>query len=99
MNGGSTMLTMGRKRSKPRDLTDPRGQLGAYVEWWIDRNHGGDKERLAKAVDVTLRTVHTWCAGTSAPDLCKLDRIAKAIGHNDWMALAAAVLRHTAKRK
>jgi transcriptional regulator with XRE-family HTH domain len=88
---------MGRPRTKPRDLTDPRGQLGAYVESWIDKHHGGDKSRLADALGVSLRTVSKWCEGEHSPDLPMLDTLAKAMGFTDWGKLACAAIRHAAK--
>lgn len=91
------MATMGRKRSKPRDLTDPRGQLGAYVEAWIAKHHDGDRQRLADALGVSLRTVGKWCEGEHAPALEMLDQLAKAMGHSDWGKLATAAVRHSAK--
>lgn len=99
MTGGNTMATTGRKRSKPRDLTSPRGQLGAFVEAWIDKNYAGDKQRLADAMGVSLSAVQKWCTGSSAPDLVDLDRLAKLIGLGDWSKLAAAAVRHSANRK
>lgn len=92
------MATMGRKRSKPRDLTDPRGQLGAYVEAWIDKNHAGDKQRLATAMGVSLSAVQKWCTGSSAPALADMNRLAKLLGHDDWSKLATAAVRNSAKR-
>lgn len=97
MSEGITMATMGRKRSKPRDLTDPRGQLGAYVEAWIAKHHGGDRQRLADALGVSLRTVGKWCEGEHAPDLDTLDQLAKAMGHANWAKLATAAVRDAAK--
>lgn len=93
------MLSMGRKRSKPRDLTDPRGQLGAYVEAWIDKHHDGDKSRLADSLGLGLRTVQKWCEGESSPDFSTLNRLAQLLGHADWIALGGAVSRFVAKRK
>ena len=90
--------TMGRKRSKPRDLTDPRGQLGAYVEAWIDRHYDGDKQRLADAMGVSLSAVQKWCTGASAPAVTDLNRLAKLLGHDDWSKLATAAVRNAAKR-
>lgn len=90
-------VTMGRKRSKPRDLTDPRGQLGAYVEAWIDRHYDGDKQRLADALGVSYRTVSKWCEGEHSPDLPTMNALAKAMGLEDWGKLATAAVRH-AKR-
>lgn len=86
---------MGRPRNQP-DLSDPRGQLGAYLRAWIDRHHAGDEDRLAKVLGVTPRAVRKWCEGASAPDLVKLDSLAKEMGFADWMKLAAAVSRHVA---
>jgi transcriptional regulator with XRE-family HTH domain len=86
---------MGRKRSKPRDLTDPRGQLGAYVEAWIDKNHGGDKSRLADALGLSVRTIGKWCEGEHAPDLPGLNDHAKAMGFADWGKLGNAVTKFT----
>lgn len=84
---------MGRPRTKPRDLTDPRGQLGAYVEAWIDKHHGGDKNRLAVALGVSYRTVSKWCEGEHAPDLVTLNALAEAMGFDDWSKLASAAVR------
>lgn len=92
------MLTMGRKRSKPRDLSDPRGQLGAYVEAWIDRNYGGDKKRLADAMGVSLSAVQKWCTGETGPDLERLPALAKILGFDDWAKLVNAAVRSAAKR-
>lgn len=89
--------SMGRPRTKPRDLTDPRGQLGAYVESWIARHHGGDRQRLADALGVSLRTIGKWCEGEHGPDLVTLNALAIAMGFDDWSKLAAAAVRNAAK--
>lgn len=91
------MLTMGRKRSKPRDLSDPRGQLGAYVEAWIDRNYSGDKERFGKALGVSKSAVFKWCSGETGPDLVKLNAMAQLMGLENWAKLAIAAHRNAAK--
>lgn len=95
--GGSTS----RARTVPRDrkepnLSDPRGQLGAFLRQWIDKHHGGDESRLADAVGVSDRAVRKWCEGAAAPDLFKLDALAKAMSYDDWTKLASAVARFVA---
>lgn len=89
--------SMGRPRSKPRNLSDPRGQLGAYVESWIAKHHDGDRQRLADALGVSLRTIGKWCEGEHGPDLETLGKLAAAMGFDDWSKLAAAAVRHAAK--
>lgn len=83
-----------RPRTKEPDLTDPRGQLGAYLRFWIDKHRAGDVSTIAKALDISDRAVTKWCEGESAPDLLKLHLLAKEMGFADWTKLAAAVARH-----
>ena len=83
-----------RPRTKEPNLKDPRGQLGSFLRSWIDKHHAGDEGRIAKALGVSPRAVTKWCEGESAPDLFKLDLLAKEMGFADWTKLAAAVARH-----
>jgi transcriptional regulator with XRE-family HTH domain len=89
-------LAVTRPRTKEPDLTDPRGQLGAYLRYWIDKNHAGDAKRLADALGISARAVTKWCEGESGPDLFKLDLLAKEMGFSDWSKLAAAAVKFSA---
>lgn len=88
---------VGKPRTKVVDPSTPKGQFGIYVRHWIDKHHGGDVERIAKAVGVSERAVTKWCEGESAPDLEKLALLADAMGFSHWSALGAAAQRHAAK--
>ena len=87
---------MTRPRTKEPDLTDPRGQLGAFLRHWIDKHHAGDAKRLADALGITPRAVTKWCEGESAPDLVKLAALAKEMGFDNWAKLGAAAIKFSA---
>ncbi len=93
MAGSKRSHSLSRPRTKEVDATDPRGQLGIFLRHWIDTNHGGKLDRLAEATGVSARAVSKWCEGESAPDLLKLDILAKAMGFADWSKLAAAAVK------
>lgn len=83
-----------RPRTKEPNLKDPRGQLGSFVRHWIDKHRAGDVKGLADTLGISPRAVTKWCEGETAPDLLKMDLLAKEMGFTDWMKLAAAVARH-----
>jgi transcriptional regulator with XRE-family HTH domain len=85
--------SVARPRTKEVDLTDPRGQLGAYLRHWIDTKGRGDVKAVADATGVSPRAVTKWCEGESAPDLLKLDVLAKHLGFDDWSKLAVAAVK------
>lgn len=96
MRSTKRSATLSRPRTKEVDRNDPRGQLGLFVRHWIDKHHGGDKSRLATALGISARAVAKWCEGEAAPDLLKLDQLAKEMGFADWSKLASAAVKYTA---
>lgn len=94
MVGSTKGPAVTRPRTKEPDLADPRGQLGSFLRHWIDKHRQGEVKGIADATGVSERAVTKWCEGESAPDLYKLDLLAKEMGFSDWTKLAAAVARH-----
>ena len=84
---------MGKARGKIKNQDDPRGQLAAFLRDWIDRKHGGDANRLAKSLGVSVRTIRYWATGQKSPQLADLNKVASALGYRDWSKLAAAVVK------
>jgi transcriptional regulator with XRE-family HTH domain len=88
---------MGKARGQVKNTGDPRGQFGAFLRDWIDRKHGGDESRLAATMGVSDRAVRRWMSGDNAPPLSDLDRLAAALGYDDWSKLAVAVVKFSRK--
>jgi len=64
-----------------------------FVRDWLDRHPNLDRDKFAESLGVSWRAVTKWCEGESAPDLVKLDALAKAMGLANWAKLAAAAVR------
>lgn len=92
--GSLKRTAVARPRKEP-DLTNPKGQFGAFLRWWLDKHHAGDEKPLATSLEVSERTIRKWCEGSAAPDLAKLDNVATAMGFDDWSKLAVAVVKRT----
>ena len=82
-----------KPRNETKNLTDPRGQFGTFLRWWLDRQPT-DAKPLHKRIGVSERTIRKWCEGANAPALQDLDRIAVAMDFENWAVLAARVIRH-----
>lgn len=92
MVAATKMPNVARQRKEP-DLSNPKGQFGAFLRWWLDKHHAGDETPLANSLEVSERTIRKWCEGAAAPDLANLDNVAKAMGFDDWSKLAVAVVK------
>ena len=83
---------MARPRSAIKNVSDPRGQLGAFLRAWFDANPTRTDEQMAKAMGVSARAVRKWCEGAASPSVRDLDRLAKFCGMKNWGELAAAAV-------
>jgi transcriptional regulator with XRE-family HTH domain len=80
------------RRKPTENMGDPRGQFGEFLRDRIEKHFGGDEEKIAKALGLsTGRTLRKWMEGVHGPAFQDLDKIAKALGLDDWYAMTAAV--------
>jgi len=82
-----------KPRGEQNNTEDPRGRFGAFLRHWIDTNHGGDESRLAESLGLAPRTIRAWMKGNNGPAFQDLDRVAEALGYQDFGSLGVAVRR------
>lgn len=88
------------RRKPTENMGDPRGQFGEFLRDRIEKHFGGDEEKIAKALGLsTGRTLRKWMEGVHGPAFQDLDKIAKALGLDDWYALTAAVKKFRERPK
>lgn len=87
-----------KPRSETKNINDPRGRFGKFLRNWIDKHYSGDEKPLAKVLGVSERAIRKWCEGSNGPTFESLDRVAVALGFEDWGALGAAVRKFHAKK-
>lgn len=80
-----------RSRSDTKNSDDPRGQFGEFLRHWVDTKAGGQYGDLAENLGVSPRAVGKWMEGAAGPSFGDLDRVAVALGYDDWVDLAIAV--------
>jgi transcriptional regulator with XRE-family HTH domain len=88
-DGTGADVSAAKPRSETKNLSDPRGQFGAYLRDWLDRNHKGDEDAIAAKLGVSSRTIRKWCEGSNGPAFADLDRVAIALGFVSWAEVAA----------
>jgi hypothetical protein len=80
------------RANKTKNLTDPRGVFGAFLEHWLDKNRKSLSE-FAGTLGLTPRAVGKWREGTSGPSFDDLDRVAHAMGFSDFGKCYSAAVR------
>ena len=77
---------------------DPRGRFGRFLRAHLARKGDKKGDDLADALGMESgRSIRLWMQGETGPAFKDLDRVARAIGYENWAKLAVAVERFCEK--
>lgn len=86
--------TMAPREPSTENTDDPRGKFGRFLRDWLARHDDRKGDALASELGMKdSRSIRWWAQGKSGPQFADLDRVAEAMGYQNWAKLAAAVER------